>query len=107
MTARDDEARREMEDLRDAFAAELPTRVAAIGAQCHAFLRGDLDVTRTSALVRDVHSLAGSGTTFGRPDVSRAARRVEDVLKALTAGTGRADDLPGALRSLEAAARSS
>ena len=107
MTSGDGDLLREMEELRAAFAAELPSRVAAIGVRCHALLRGDLDPAQTSALVRDVHSLAGSGTTFGRPDVSRAAGRVEDVLEALAAGTGPADDLPDALGSLEAAARAS
>lgn len=71
--------------LRQKFSADLPGRVSVLEDDWLALRRG-MDPERLARLHRGVHSLAGSGATFGLPEVSRAARALEAPLKDLVQG---------------------
>lgn len=72
----------ELQKLKEAFAASLPSRVGELDA-----LWGELDLAAASVtlgrLERALHSLAGSGATFGFPEVSRQAKAMENALRPL------------------------
>jgi len=72
----------ELGKLKERFAAGLDERVAKLEEDWVA-LSEEFALDRLERLHRGVHSLAGSGTTFGLPDVSRAARLLEAPLKEL------------------------
>ena len=72
--------------VRGAFVADLPNRAAA--------LRAAWDAVQTTEgraeFHRLVHSLSGSGATFGFPDLSAHARALEERLQSRLQG-----DVPG------------
>lgn len=83
----------ELQKLKNAFAKSLPSRLLELEA-----LRNALGESPTAAAIRPLeralHSLAGSGATFGFPEVSRLAKSLELILRpvvddpqALTADT--------------------
>jgi diguanylate cyclase (GGDEF)-like protein len=74
--------RRDLEVLKERFASVLGEKLTALEEDWGCLKEG-FDRERLERLHRGVHSLAGSGTTFGLPDVSRAARALEIPLKAL------------------------
>lgn len=77
--------------LRRSYAERLPARAAALSATADALAaRWDAEAART--LQRDLHNLAGSGASYGFPEVSRAARAAEDACSAAL----RVTDPPGA-----------
>ncbi len=71
-----------LQALRDSYAAQLPTRIAEIRTLCEKLRSmptpGDLKTVH-----RLVHSLTGSGATFGYVELSDAARDMENYLKEL------------------------
>jgi len=100
--------------LSDGYARKLPEKLAQIGALWGA-VRDDAPASwpldALSNLHRMLHSLAGSGTTFGFAEVSKHARRAEIVLKPLALagmapGVSQKRDLEAALRALEVVAAS-
>jgi len=98
--------------LSDGYARKLPEKLAQIGA-LWGTVRDDAPsswpLDALSNLHRMVHSLAGSGTTFGFAEVSKYARRAEFVLKPLALagmapGASQKRDLEAALHALEVVA---
>jgi len=95
--------------LSDGYARKLPEKLAQIGALWAAVRDGapsSWPLDALSNLHRMVHSLAGSGTTFGFAEVSKHARRAEIVLKPLALagvapGASQKRDLESALHALE------
>jgi len=101
--------------LSEGYARKLPDKLSQISALWRAVLEGDdsraqesssLPPDALSNLHRMVHSLAGSGATFGFAEVSQHARRAEIVLKPLALGAMAPDaaqirDIEAALRDLE------
>src|SRR6185503_19910084 len=83
-----------MRELRAGYRNRLPTRIAALETALDGICRQDADAVE--ALRRIAHQLRGSGATYGFPEISQAARDVEE------AGH---PDLPAALRALLAALR--
>ena len=72
--------------LRDGYAAKLPDKLAGIEANWHLVrdtIPDDWPTDALAALHRSVHSLVGSGATFGFPDLSFHARRAEAEIKPL------------------------
>jgi chemotaxis protein histidine kinase CheA len=71
----------ELGDELQAFNAEyrrgLPARVREIEALWSDLRRGKVSRERLHALLRALHSIAGSGATFGMPSVSEAAAAAE------------------------------
>jgi DNA-binding response OmpR family regulator len=66
-----------MDDLRQFFTDVVTDQLAQIDGLISSISAGDVDQVET--LRRIAHSLKGSGATYGFPDVSEAARRVEGV----------------------------
>ncbi len=69
---------RELETLQRDFERALPERLRAVGDGCRA--AGTNSNEQLETLRREVHTLAGSAATFGFPDVSAVARRLEIAL---------------------------
>lgn len=69
--------------LREEYAAQLPSRLEAMEKNWHALVHADWDPVLLSTIIRQVHSLAGSGATYGLAQVSERARALERFLKEL------------------------
>lgn len=65
--------------LMRALEAKFRARCAADAASIEAACRGETD---ESALIAVLHRVAGSGGTFGRPELSEAAAALEDAVRA-------------------------
>jgi HPt (histidine-containing phosphotransfer) domain-containing protein len=76
------------EDLQRYFAYRLPARVSEVEAARNAARDAGWGIEPLRTFHRLAHSLAGAGATFGFPEVSEVARRLESLLKsALDAGS--------------------
>ena len=69
--------------LSDAYAAQLPDKLQQIDQLWTGLPRASWDAAGFDTLHRMVHSLTGSGKTFGFPMLSDAARTLEDYLRPL------------------------
>jgi HPt (histidine-containing phosphotransfer) domain-containing protein len=67
-------------DLRRYFAGRLPARVAEVEAARDAARDAGWAPEPLRTLHRTAHSLAGAGATFGFPEVTELARRLEALL---------------------------
>ena len=76
--------------LRKGYASRLPGRAEALAANA-ADLIQRWDPVAARDLQRHLHNLAGSGASYGFPEVSHAARAAED---ACNAALGAGDDPP-------------
>ncbi len=70
-----------LEALREAYAKQLPDKLADVARQWRALQDQPWDPGRARNLHRHVHTLAGSAPTFGFDDVGRQARHAEHLLK--------------------------
>lgn len=86
-----DELERAIAKLRVDYAGQLPGTVAQMEDLWRRFVAAEIPLSKLAELARMAHSITGSGTTFGLPDASRAARELELFLDRLVE-TGR---LPG------------
>lgn len=82
----------QMKLLHDSYAEKLPGKLAEIERMWEAMANVAWGGAAFEELLRALHSLAGSGKTFGFPGVSEAARAAELAL----AGFGAANTAPGA-----------
>lgn len=73
-----------MDDLRETYRARLGARVEALEAAYRALAASPGDAL--PSLRRLAHALKGSGATFGFPEITDAARAVEDAPDELVAG---------------------
>lgn len=80
LTAQDRESLRQ---LRELFATRLPGRLAEIDAAWDEARARGFEPAAFARFHRLVHSLAGAGTTFGYPEVTAAAKRIERLLQPL------------------------
>ncbi len=76
---------RQLVALREGYAERLPARAEML-AEIAAVLAQRWDATAALELKRHLHNLAGSGASYGFPDVSHAARAAEDACSAALAG---------------------
>ncbi|MEK6747821.1 MAG: Hpt domain-containing protein [Pseudomonadota bacterium] len=89
-------------ELRRQYVAQLPKKFSDIEALWRQ-LRTQDDPQQRADLHRLTHSLAGSGATYGFPNISTAARHAEDILKPHSEAQGQplpASQIEDALRSL-------
>ena len=86
-----DELERVIAKLRVDYACQLPGTVAQMEDLWRRLVAAEIPLSKLAELARMAHSITGSGTTFGLPDASRAARELELFLDRLVE-TGR---LPG------------
>ena len=73
----DDELTRTIAKLRTEYAGQLPGAVAQMEALWRRLVAAEIPLSRLAELTRMAHSITGSGTTFGLPGASRAARELE------------------------------
>ncbi|KPC49211.1 diguanylate cyclase [Amantichitinum ursilacus] len=93
--ARDDKLKQfqaALAELQLRFKTELPARLAGIRAQIETFVTEGLDATTREDLQRQIHSLTGSGTTFGAPELTRTSRELEKFYRAHLAPLERPDE---------------
>ena len=82
MSTPDDLVAGELARLSATFVAQLPDQVRGVGDDLAAWLHTPQDSGRYELLSHKVHQLKGSGSTFGCPGISSAARRLEQSLGA-------------------------
>ena len=86
MTTPDELVAVELARLSASFVAQLAGQVQAVEDEMTAWLDEPRDVERFEILSHKVHQLKGSGSTFGCPGISRAARALEQRLGMLRRG---------------------
>ncbi len=106
MTTPDDIVAAELVRLSADFVARLPEQLQAVEDEVRAWLDAPEDPQRFEILSHRVHQLKGSGSTFGCPGVSRAARTLEQRLGAYRRGidagqAGAAADVESAVERLQ------
>ena len=77
MTTADELVALELARLSANFVAQLPEQVRAVEDEVAAWLDAPRDAERYQTVSHRVHQLKGSGSTFGCPGISRAARKLE------------------------------
>ena len=82
MTTPDKIVALELERLSADFVSQLPAQLREVESEFAAWLDAPQDAARFEILSHKVHQLKGSGSTFGCPGVSRAARTLEKSLGA-------------------------
>lgn len=93
---------RQLVALRQGYAERLPARAEALAAIA-AGLAQRWDAAAADELKRHLHNLAGSGASYGFPDVSVAARAAEDACGGML-DAGATPQLAPLLTALEALA---
>jgi HPt (histidine-containing phosphotransfer) domain-containing protein len=68
-------------ELRAEYRASLPPRLERIESLLASLVAGEVAAAQRRELERELHSIAGSGRTFGLPAVSAAARAAEALLE--------------------------
>lgn len=82
MTSPDEIVAAELARLSNEFVAQLPDQLRAVEHEVTAWLDAPEDPRRFEIVSHRVHQLKGSGSTFGCPGISRAARLLEQRLGA-------------------------
>ena len=82
MTTPDELVAEEHARLSAVFVAQLPEQIQAVEDEMAAWLDTPRDTERFEVLSHRVHQLKGSGSTFGCPGVSEAARKLEQHIGA-------------------------
>lgn len=70
-----------LQALRESYAAGLPDKLDEVESCWQRLDAGEWDTPRAEVLHRLCHSLAGSGSTFGFPEVSEVSRSIEQLVK--------------------------
>ena len=65
--------------LRQQYAEKLPARISALEQQWQT-LNPSPQAAQYESLIREFHSLAGSGTSFGFPQITTLSREIENIL---------------------------
>ena len=91
---------RELERLSAAFVDELPVRVQSVSDDMTAWLSSPDEDSLFERLSHKVHQLKGSGSTFGCPGITDAARVLELRLADCRKGS-KFDELAVAMRLLQ------
>jgi HPt (histidine-containing phosphotransfer) domain-containing protein len=72
-----EEFQRMIAPLRDEYRAALPATLASVAQLWQSVLEGKETAMDRDTLRREVHNLAGTGSTFGLPGLTEAARAFE------------------------------
>lgn len=70
-----------LQELRDAYAAQLPTKLNELFTLWSLLNNEDWDWDIAQDVYRHAHTLAGSAPTFGFDEVGKIARQIEKILK--------------------------
>ena len=96
-----EEQRRQLQQLREAYEAELPEKVTSIAKAAAVLRLRDWDPAGVHELHQLVHRLAGSSAIWGFTEVSRAAGALEALVLTALEGTPRPrNELSDAVRRL-------
>ncbi len=68
------------QQLRQEYAAKLPDRITTLEQQWQALDLANPDSAKFETLIREFHKLAGSGTSYGFPQVTALSREIETIL---------------------------
>src|SRR5210317_2501660 len=79
--ANDTDIQAQLQALRESYAMRLPGKLEEIGTLWHTLSNGEWETDRVEVLHRLTHSLAGSGSTFGFPELGGISRSIELLLK--------------------------
>ena len=78
--ASDDDLSRALQEFNADYRRSLPERMRNIDALWSSVKRGEAEADDLYQLMRALHSIAGTGRTFGMPALSAAAAAAEDWL---------------------------
>jgi len=78
----DDKIQQKLHELFLAYGKNLPDKIHSIETLWHAQMQ-HVNLIQFQTLHRDVHSLCGSAGTYGYPELGKAARKLEIILKSL------------------------
>jgi diguanylate cyclase (GGDEF)-like protein len=82
MFASNNDIQAKLSVLRDAYAEQLPAKIEEIESYRQKCISGNNDAGEAIIVLhRLLHSLAGSGATFGFPELGQQARNIEQMLK--------------------------
>ena len=81
MTNLDDNLLKQLEGLRKAFIAELPTRLERIEKLLSECASNDFDRSSLETLNRNCHNVAGTSATHQLTHITQAAREVENYIR--------------------------
>ena len=81
MTTPDELVATELARLSASFVEQLPEQVRVVEREVAAWLRAPHDASRYETVSHRVHQLKGSGSTFGCPGISHAARKLERCIR--------------------------
>ena len=70
-----------LKQLREMYTVELPGRIESLISRWDAFSAKPDSIDEIDALIRAFHTLAGSGTSYGYPEVTNLCRDVENILQ--------------------------
>jgi HPt (histidine-containing phosphotransfer) domain-containing protein len=73
------DTQQKLHQLRQQYAEKLPGRIRGLEQQWLA-LELDPQTAQYENLIREFHSLAGSGTSFGFPQITKLSREIEEIL---------------------------
>lgn len=79
MPGKKQDIQQKLQLLRQQYAAKLPARITALELQWQA-PNLDPQSAQYESLIREFHSLAGSGTSFGFPQITTLSRDIEKIL---------------------------
>ena len=80
MPAKRQDIQQKLQRLRQQYAEKLPARISALEQQWQT-LNPSSQAAQYESLIREFHSLAGSGTSFGFPQVTALSRQIENILQ--------------------------
>ena len=80
MPGKNPDTQKKLQILRQHYAEKLPDRITALEQQWLALNLDDPQSTPYENLIREFHSLAGSGSSYGFPQVTALSRDIEKIL---------------------------
>ena len=87
MPANKQDIQQKLQRLRQQYAQKLPARISALEQQWQT-LNPSSQAAQYESLIREFHSLAGSGTSFGFPQITTLSRDIENFLMGAKSTTG-------------------
>ena len=79
MPGKKQDTQQKLQQLRQQYAEKLPERIRGLEQQWLA-LELDRQTPEYENLIREFHSLAGSGTSYGFPKITLLSREIEQIL---------------------------
>jgi len=81
MPSKNRDIQQKLQILQQQYAKKLPDRITALEQHWQALNLDDPQSTQYENLIREFHSLAGSGTSYGFPQITTLSREIENILR--------------------------